>query len=247
MATTQSQALALVHGDVSPKNILVGAQGPVLLDAECAWWGDPAFDLAFCLNHLLLKCLWNAAATPAFLAAFETLCEVYLQGVNWEPRGRLEQRAAALLPGLLLARVDGKSPVEYIDDEAQREVVRRVARGFLLAAGRARGPDRHGLARGSSHDERSPHPQHPRPPRLGQPRPADGRSRADLARRRQSGRAIVPAGASKGTREALELRDCDAALRRPRRDARRRQRQRQRSRQPWSARPATTRPRSTRD
>ncbi len=41
--------LALVHGDVSPKNILVGTRrGPVLLDAECAVWGDPAFDLAFC-------------------------------------------------------------------------------------------------------------------------------------------------------------------------------------------------------
>jgi Ser/Thr protein kinase RdoA (MazF antagonist) len=132
VATTQANASALVHGDVSPKNILVGAQGPVLLDAECAWWGDPAFDLAFCLNHLLLKCLWNAAATPAFLAAFAALCQAYLQGVNWEPRDRLEQRAAALLPGLLLARVDGKSPVEYIVDEAQRDVVRRVARAFLL-------------------------------------------------------------------------------------------------------------------
>jgi 5-methylthioribose kinase len=54
---TRSTPRALVHGDVSPKNILVGAEGPVLLDAECAWWGDPAFDLAFCLNHLLLKCL----------------------------------------------------------------------------------------------------------------------------------------------------------------------------------------------
>ena len=59
--TTQANTVALVHGDVSPKNILVGAEGPVLIDAECAWWGDPAFDIAFCLNHLLLKCLWNRA------------------------------------------------------------------------------------------------------------------------------------------------------------------------------------------
>ena len=51
--------LALVHGDFSPKNILIGPAGPVILDAECAWYGDPAFDLAFCLNHLLLKCLWR--------------------------------------------------------------------------------------------------------------------------------------------------------------------------------------------
>ncbi|MEP7282694.1 MAG: aminoglycoside phosphotransferase family protein [Rubrivivax sp.] len=56
VAQTQAHPQALVHGDVSPKNILIGPAGPVLLDAECAWWGDPAFDLAFCLNHLLLKC-----------------------------------------------------------------------------------------------------------------------------------------------------------------------------------------------
>ena len=52
---TASIRTTLVHGDVSPKNILVGPKGPVLLDAECAWFGEPAFDLAFCLNHLLLK------------------------------------------------------------------------------------------------------------------------------------------------------------------------------------------------
>ena len=38
------------------------SRGPVFLDAECAWFGDPAFDLAFCLNHLLLKTLWVPSA-----------------------------------------------------------------------------------------------------------------------------------------------------------------------------------------
>jgi tRNA A-37 threonylcarbamoyl transferase component Bud32 len=131
VAQTQAHAFALVHGDVSPKNILVGSRGPVLLDAECAWWGDPAFDIAFCLNHLLLKCLWNAPATGAFLAAFDALAAAYLNSVDWEPRAELEQRAAALLPGLFLGRVDGKSPVEYITEDAQRDKVRRVARALL--------------------------------------------------------------------------------------------------------------------
>ena len=129
---TQNTKRAMVHGDVSPKNILVGPAGPVFLDAECAWWGDPAFDLAFCLNHLLLKCLWNPAAQAGFLACFESLSGAYLQGVDWEPPAGIEQRTATLLPGLMLARIDGKSPVEYLTDAGDKAKVRRFARALLL-------------------------------------------------------------------------------------------------------------------
>jgi aminoglycoside phosphotransferase (APT) family kinase protein len=126
---TAATRTSLVHGDVSPKNILAGPRGPVFLDAECAWYGDPAFDLAFCLNHLLLKCLWVPQATAGFLACFDALAESYLAAHG--PAG-LEARAASLLPGLLLARVDGKSPVEYVTEEAQKDRVRAVARALLL-------------------------------------------------------------------------------------------------------------------
>ncbi|BBK38954.1 putative aminoglycoside phosphotransferase [Allostella sp. ATCC 35155] len=131
VARTAATRLALVHGDVSPKNILLGPDGPVFLDAECAWYGDPVFDVAFCLNHLLLKCLWNPAATPQLLAAFDRLAGAWLDGVAWEPRATAEARAASLLPGLFLARVDGKSPVEYLTAEADRDRVRRTARRLL--------------------------------------------------------------------------------------------------------------------
>jgi 5-methylthioribose kinase len=131
--TTAHTKRALVHGDVSPKNILAGPRSPIFLDAECAWWGDPAFDLAFCLNHLLLKCLWTPAARAGFLACFDRLATTYLAGVDWEPREALEARAARLLPGLFLARVDGKSPVEYLTDEHDKDRVRRTARVLLAA------------------------------------------------------------------------------------------------------------------
>ncbi len=127
---------ALVHGDVSPKNILVGAAGPVFLDAECAWYGDPAFDLAFCLNHLLLKCLWQPPHRPKYLECFDALAGAYLAAVGWEPAAELEARAASLLPALALARVDGKSPVEYLEREEQKDFVRRTAGALLESAAR---------------------------------------------------------------------------------------------------------------
>lgn len=120
----------LVHGDVSPKNILAGPQGPVFLDAECAWYGDPAFDLAFCLNHLLLKCLWAPQATEGFLDCFTVLADAYFAKNAFENREALESRTATLLPGLFLARVDGKSPVEYLQ-EPDKNLVRQQAREWL--------------------------------------------------------------------------------------------------------------------
>jgi 5-methylthioribose kinase len=132
VATTARNKLALVHGDLSPKNILLAAHGPILLDAECAWYGDPAFDLAFCLNHMLLKCLWRPQWREQYLACYDTLAATYLAGVTWEPRASIEARVAHLLPGLFLGRVDGKSPAEYLTAENDKDRVRRVARRFLL-------------------------------------------------------------------------------------------------------------------
>lgn len=113
LAETQ---LALVHGDYSPKNLLTGPQRLIVLDAECAWFGDPAFDTAFLLTHLHLKALLHPhaiALVPAFWSAYTAAC------------GRdLEQRTVRLLLCLLLARVHGKSPVEYLTD-AQRGFITR--------------------------------------------------------------------------------------------------------------------------
>jgi fructosamine-3-kinase len=131
VAVTAASKRCLVHGDVSPKNILIGPRGPVFLDAECAWYGDPAFDLAFCLNHLLLKCLWRPQSAPAFLACLDAMVGTYLQAVRWEPIADLETRTARLLPGLFLARIDGKSPVEYLTEDTDKDRVRKVAIALL--------------------------------------------------------------------------------------------------------------------
>ena len=140
---TARTRLTVVHGDVSPKNIMLGARGPIFLDAECAWFGDPAFDLAFCLNHLLLKTLWVPSAERELLISFDALADAYLRGVEWESAAALEQRAAHLLPALFLARIDGKSPVEYITRDAPKEMVRREARKMLRQPADRLGDIRH--------------------------------------------------------------------------------------------------------
>jgi aminoglycoside phosphotransferase (APT) family kinase protein len=131
--TTRATKRVLVHGDFSPKNLLVGPAGPVILDAECAWYGDPAFDLAFVLNHLLLKGAWQPQWRARYVEAFAALAAAYLSHVAWEPPRSCEERAAALLPGLMLARIDGKSPVEYLTDESSKHAVRAFGSSLLVA------------------------------------------------------------------------------------------------------------------
>ena len=123
--------IALMHGDMSPKNILCGPEGPVFLDAETCCFGDPAFDLAFCLNHLLLKCVWHPEHATAYAASFVALKDAYFAKADWEERAGLERRTAGLLAAFLLARIDGKSPVEYITSEHDKDFVRALAKEFL--------------------------------------------------------------------------------------------------------------------
>jgi len=131
-ATTRETKRVLVHGDFSPKNLLIGPEGPVILDAECAWYGDPAFDLAFVLNHLLLKGSWRPQWRTRYADAYAALSAAYFAHVGWESRAGCDARTAALLPGLMLARIDGKSPVEYLTHAREREEVLAFARELLF-------------------------------------------------------------------------------------------------------------------
>ena len=124
---------ALVHGDVSPKNILFRGDCPVLLDAECATMGDPAFDVAFCLNHLALKSIHRPDQGAVLIDAATDFWQTYAGGITWEPQEILERRAAALLPALMLARVDGKSPVEYLSGR-NRDRIRDLAKPLIRNA-----------------------------------------------------------------------------------------------------------------
>jgi enolase 1/2/3 len=217
-ARTARTKTSVVHGDISPKNILLGQRGPVFLDAECAWFGDPAFDLAFCLNHLLLKTLWVPSSEADLLEAFDTLAGNYLRGVKWESPENLERRAASLLPALLLARIDGKSPVEYLTDERAKDTVRRIAKPLLKDAPTdLRAVRRAWAARGTDPRHLPGISQSPRIERVIGRRVWDSRGRPTVEAEvvlsnGATGRAIAPAGASTGHNEALDLRDCGAAF-----------------------------------
>ncbi len=66
------------------------------------------------------------------LACFDRFAATYLAGVSWEPHASIEARIAGLLPALLLARIDGKSPIEYVTAERDKDRVRAIARPLIL-------------------------------------------------------------------------------------------------------------------
>lgn len=114
--------VCLVHGDFSPKNLLVQDRRMMLLDAEVAWFGDPAFDVSFLLTHLFLKGLYHTPHRTAWQENTRAAWEAYKLALGPRMTPPLEARCVRLLPALLLARVDGKSPVEYLDPHRQETV-----------------------------------------------------------------------------------------------------------------------------
>ena len=124
----ETQRISLVHGDFSPKNILVDGGAAVVIDWECVHYGNPAFDAAFLLNHLLLKSFHVAARAHEFATA--GLAFYRALGTHGD---RLEASTVRHWGGLLLARVDGKSPVEYITDAGLRQHIRNFARDLILS------------------------------------------------------------------------------------------------------------------
>jgi len=139
IAETAATRTALVHGDYSPKNILIGPENFVLLDHEVIHWGDPAFDIGFALTHLLSKSNHLHAQRTAFLDAARLFWKTYSEetgktesglGRDSTPPGLwtnpMEDRAVRHTLGCLLARVDGRSPLEYlspIERDRQRAIV----------------------------------------------------------------------------------------------------------------------------
>ncbi len=131
MANSWNVQTALVHGDYSPKNMLVSEGNIFLIDFEVIHWGDPAFDAAFLLNHLFLKALHQ----PEFAAQYFSAAREFWKALGAELQGGVSRGFEALtirhLGALMLARIDGKSPVEYIRDESTKEKVRTTAKQIL--------------------------------------------------------------------------------------------------------------------
>ncbi|MCP5520039.1 MAG: aminoglycoside phosphotransferase family protein [Verrucomicrobiales bacterium] len=124
----------LVHGDYSPKNILLSDDRLVVLDCEVACFSDAVFDTAFLLNHFFLKSLHHHP-TPCDLAGLVTaFWQAYLEARVEDDDPTLEMRTVRLLPMLMLARVDGKSPAEYLTQPAKQQFVREFTRGEIGGA-----------------------------------------------------------------------------------------------------------------
>ena len=119
--------ICVVHGDFSPKNILLLPDGRIwVIDCEVAHYGNPAFDIAFCVNHIVLKAV-HLGSLPHMEEA-RALWSSYWAGSGF---ANLQGEAVRTLAALLLARIDGKSPVEYLT-ELERDRMRSIALSLIM-------------------------------------------------------------------------------------------------------------------
>jgi aminoglycoside phosphotransferase (APT) family kinase protein len=130
----RSLRLGLCHGDYSPKNLLVHANGFTLVDHETAHLGDVTMDLGFFLSHLLLKAVYHAPNSRPYHELTVAFWQGYAAEVSFAPLEELLAAGIAHLGACLLARIDGTSPVPYLADERRRDAVRKLGRRLLLEA-----------------------------------------------------------------------------------------------------------------
>ena len=135
-----SLEVCVVHADFSPKNLLLSEAGLTLVDFETGHFGDPAFDLGFFLSHLVLKTIRHANQRAAYLSLLQVFWETYAENLGSLPSQPdspffckdLEQRTLGNLAGCLIARIDGKSPIDYFDQPWQSETARSLAFTYLM-------------------------------------------------------------------------------------------------------------------
>ena len=126
ISASQQRRVSLVHGDWSPKNFLICGDSVMAIDFEVIHYGDPAFDSGFLLNHLALKSFYRPQSKAAYAQAAARFWAAYTAGL---PDGMAWIESATIdhLGCLMLARIDGKSPAEYLKEESLRERVRQFA------------------------------------------------------------------------------------------------------------------------
>ncbi len=128
---------SLVHADFSPKNLLVFSMGMMMVDFETGHYGDPAFDLGFFLSHLVLKACYHAPRHAAYLNLsrhfWQSYREVMAARISPQELEQLWARGVQHFAGCAWARLDGKSPVEYLVDAERRDQMRALCRQVFEA------------------------------------------------------------------------------------------------------------------
>ncbi len=133
----------LVLADFSPKNILLTNGGPVIVDFETGHYGDPGFDIGFFLSHLLLKTVKHHERAAESIAPAKRFWQIYSEQLSAEPspawlidqsRGSgFEGQSVEHLAACMLARVDGKSRVDYLQEVWQPDFIRNFCDDLLTA------------------------------------------------------------------------------------------------------------------
>ena len=131
IANCLERECSIVIGDYSPKNILVCDEQVMVIDFEVIHYGDTSFDLGFLTTHLILKSVNARKFRESYYHILKATVAGYFSCIQFAKRAGLEQQCVQQLAWILLARIDGKSPIEYISEEKDKQLIRYASREIL--------------------------------------------------------------------------------------------------------------------
>ena len=125
----RKEALSII--DITPKNVLINDKNFILIDFEGANYGDPSFDIGIFFAHIFLKSVYNHKIKDDYFKLINLFWNTYRKKISVLSPNAFEKRVVQHTAAMMLARIIGKLPVDYLEGK-DRQIIQNTSRTIIL-------------------------------------------------------------------------------------------------------------------